>query len=62
LQLNGVDLNESKAAGRRIALGDSREPPVETFFGRMERWNEYRGVVWYAPKRLPLQALGDHMR
>jgi hypothetical protein len=19
----------------------------------MERWNEYREVVWYAPKRLP---------
>jgi hypothetical protein len=26
---------------------------LKTFFGRMGRWNEYRGVVWYAPKRLP---------
>jgi len=42
-----------EAPGRCIALGDSREPPVATFFGQIERWNEYREVVWYAPKRLP---------
>jgi hypothetical protein len=28
-----------------VALGDSREPPVATFFGRMERSKEYREVV-----------------
>ena len=39
--------------GRRIALGYSREPPVATFFGRMERAYEYRGLAYYMPKRLP---------
>jgi hypothetical protein len=55
-----VDLNESKAAVRCIALGDSREPPVATFFGRMERWNEYRELVWMRTKAAPLQALGTN--
>jgi hypothetical protein len=36
-QLYGPEVNESKAMGKRIALGYSREPPVATFFGQMER-------------------------
>jgi hypothetical protein len=46
-------LNESKAIDECITLGYSREPPVATFFGRMQCINEYREVVWYMPKRLP---------
>jgi hypothetical protein len=46
-------LKESKAIGECIALGYSREPPVATFFGRMQRSDKYREVVWCAPKRLP---------
>jgi hypothetical protein len=38
-------LNESKAVGESITLGHSREPPVATFFGRMQRSDEYREVV-----------------
>jgi hypothetical protein len=26
---------------------------LKTVFGRTGRWNEYREVVWCAPKRLP---------
>jgi hypothetical protein len=52
-QLYGPGINESKAMGECIALGNSREPPVATFFGRMTRVNEYREVVRFAPKRLP---------
>jgi hypothetical protein len=48
-----IETNRKPRLVRCIALGDSREPPVATFFGRMERWNKYREVVWYAPKRLP---------
>jgi hypothetical protein len=43
----------NRKAGGNITLGNSREPPVATFCGRMKRWSEYRGFVWRAPKRLP---------
>ena len=46
-------LHKSKAMGECITLGYSREPPVATFFGPMQRSDEYREVVWYMPKRLP---------
>ena len=46
-------LHKSKAMGECITLGYSREPPVATFFGRRQRLDEYREVVWYMPKRLP---------
>jgi hypothetical protein len=39
--------------GECIALGNSWEPLVATFFGRMKRSDEYREVIRYAPKRLP---------
>ena len=42
-----------EAIGTCIALGNSREPPVATFFGRMKHSNEYCEVIRYAPKRLP---------
>jgi len=44
-QLYRPDVNESKARGKCITLGGSREPPVATFCGQMKRWNEYRGFV-----------------
>ena len=46
-------LHKSKAMGECITLGYSREPPVATFFGRRQRLDEHREVVWYMPKRLP---------
>jgi hypothetical protein len=49
--------NESKAMAKYIALGYSREPPVATFFGRMERSNEYRDVGYYTQMRLPSRRL-----
>jgi len=39
--------------GEFIALGNSREPPVTTFFGRMKCVNKSREVVRFVPKRLP---------
>jgi hypothetical protein len=35
---------------------------LKTFLGRMERWSEYRGVVWYAPKRLARRSLPESKR
>jgi hypothetical protein len=46
MQLYRPVVNESKIKGEFLTLGDSREPPVATFFGRMKRWNGYREVVW----------------
>ena len=62
LQLYGVDLNESKPrvdASRWVIRGSRL---LKTFFGRMGRWNEYRGVVWYAPKRLARRSLPESKR
>jgi hypothetical protein len=33
------------AQGEFIALGYSREPPVNLIVGRIQRWKEYRWVV-----------------
>jgi hypothetical protein len=61
-QLYGLDIDESRANGRCIALGNSREPLVATFFGRMKRSNEYSEVVRYAPKRLARRSLPESER
>jgi hypothetical protein len=42
--------------GQFIALGYSREPPVASFRERIERWNEFRGVILDRPKAAPLQS------
>ena len=54
-----MDRKESEGLSRCIPLGDSWEPPVATFIGQMERRNECREVVWYAPKRLPSKRHGE---
>jgi hypothetical protein len=59
-QLYGPDVNESKAMGKCVALGYSREPPVATFFGRIEHSNEYREGRRLHAKAAPLQALGTN--
>ena len=41
------------ATGKSSTPGDSREPPVARFFGRIERWNKHREVAACMPKRLP---------
>jgi hypothetical protein len=59
VQLYGPSVNESKASGKCIALGDSREPPVENSFrpdGALERISRGRLV---RAKASPLQALGE---
>jgi hypothetical protein len=61
LQLYGPGVNESKTKGEFLALGDSREPPAATIFGRMERWNKIREVVRQHAKAAPLQALATNM-
>ncbi|MBV9875764.1 MAG: hypothetical protein JO025_13615 [Verrucomicrobia bacterium] len=57
-QLYGPGVNESKAMGECIALGNSRKPPVTTFFDRMKCVNEYCEVVRFRAKAAPLQAMG----
>jgi hypothetical protein len=36
-----------------IALGNSREPPATTFFGRVDVAAKFAGLAAYVPKRLP---------
>jgi hypothetical protein len=58
-QVYGRIRTNQDALGENIALGESREPPVENISWTDERWNEYRGVVWYAPKRLARRSLPE---
>jgi hypothetical protein len=40
MQLYDLEINESKAEGKFLTLGYSREPLIATFLGRMELSNE----------------------
>jgi hypothetical protein len=51
-----------KPLGGCIALGDSREPPVENIFWTDEALERISRVGLVRAKAAPLQALGDHTR
>ena len=59
-QLYDLGINESKALGECIALGNPREPPVATLFwpdGALRRISRGRPI---RAKAAPLQALGNN--
>jgi hypothetical protein len=52
-----------RAMGKCFALGNSREPPAETFLGRVDVEAEIREVASHAAKRLPSRrwAIAHHI-
>jgi hypothetical protein len=59
-QLYGQSVNQSEDMVSASRWGYSPEPLVATFFGPIERWNKYREVACYMPKRLPSRPSGEN--